>query len=371
MIKELYEELEAEKPLTRFGTGWMSGVLALTLAMMALFSMVSLQYAGWLSVPEIQNILGDTGQRSLVYFFVITAFLLSCISLILRQNKLFGLLANSLLMLTLLLGSMANLGATKSNVSFGLDWFVLNLLLTGIIFIPLERLFQRRNQSVFRFEWRDDLLYFFVGSIMVQSLALLSLSPSNFILLHVSLNNLQDIVVQQPFYLQLIEIMFLTDLVQYWLHRILHQVPFLWKFHAIHHSTQAMDWLAGSRMHFIEIIVLRSLTIIPMNVLGFSQTAIYTYLIIVYLYSTYLHANLKFDVEWVKPILATPRFHHWHHGIEKEAIDVNFSIHFPILDRIFGTYYMPKSKWPSAYGIKNHPIPSGYLKQFLYPFKKN
>jgi len=165
--------------------------------------------------------------------------------------------------------------------------------------------------------------------------------------------------------------MFLTDLVQYWLHRILHQVPFLWKFHAIHHSTQAMDWLAGSRMHFIEIIVLRSLTIIPMNVLGFSQTAIYTYLIIVYLYSTYLHANLKFDVEWVKPILATPRFHHWHHGIEKEAIDVNFSIHFPILDRIFGTYYMPKSKWPSAYGIKNHPIPSGYLKQFLYPFKKN
>jgi sterol desaturase/sphingolipid hydroxylase (fatty acid hydroxylase superfamily) len=169
----------------------------------------------------------------------------------------------------------------------------------------------------------------------------------------------------------LLEIMFLTDLVQYWVHRTFHRVKFLWYFHSIHHSAPALDWLAGSRMHFFEITILRGLTVIPMTVLGFSQTAIYGYLIVVYLYSTYLHANLKFDIEWIKPVLATSRFHHWHHGIEEEAVDVNFAIHFPIFDRVFGTYYMPPGRWPEGYGVVSHPVPKGFLRQFLFPFQKS
>ena len=89
-----------------------------------------------------------------------------------------------------------------------------------------------------------------------------------------------------------------------------------------------MDWLAGSRMHFVEIVLLRGATIIPMYALGFAESAIYAYIILVYLYATYIHANLKFDIEALKPVIVTPRFHHWHHGLEKEAIDVNFAIHF-------------------------------------------
>ena len=114
--------------------------------------------------------------------------------------------------------------------------------------------------------------------------------------------------------------------------------------------------------------MLRGLSIIPMYALGFAVEAIYSYLVIVYLYATYIHANLKWDVEWLKPVLVTPRFHHWHHGIEKEAVDVNFAIHFPLFDRLFGTYYMPKGQWPAGYGVGGHPVPGGYLKQMLYPF---
>ena len=55
---------------------------------------------------------------------------------------------------------------------------------------------------------------------------------------------------------------------------------------------------------------------------------------------------------------------------EKEAIDVNFAIHFPWLDKLFGTYYMPPKQWPSGYGIGGHPVPNGYWQQFLYPFKR-
>jgi sterol desaturase/sphingolipid hydroxylase (fatty acid hydroxylase superfamily) len=206
---------------------------------------------------------------------------------------------------------------------------------------------------------------------MVQSLTFLSLAPSNFLVSNLEISHLQSVIAAQPGWLQFIEIMFVTDFVQYWMHRSFHRVPFLWRFHAVHHSAQAMDWLAGSRMHVLEIIVLRGLTVIPMHLLGFSQPVIYAYLIGVYLYSTYIHANVRFDVEWIKPIIVTPRFHHWHHGIEKEAIDVNFAIHFSFLDKLFGTYNMPKGLWPKGYGVATSPVPSGYFKQMLYPFVKS
>ena len=136
----------------------------------------------------------------------------------------------------------------------------------------------------------------------------------------------------------------------------------------MHHSAQSMDWMAGARMHFFEIVFLRAATVIPMFVLGFSQDAMNAYIFVVYLYSTFVHANLGWRFGWMEKLLVTPRFHHWHHGIEKEAVDVNFAIHFPFLDKIFGTQYMPADRWPSGYGIAGHPVPKGYVEQFKYPF---
>jgi len=256
-------------------------------------------------------------------------------------------------------------------VYIALDWFVLNLLFTGILFLPLERLFYRTPQMVFRGEWREDLFYFFISSIMVQVLTYLSLAPSMSLLQHFEGMAFRQWVAEFPLWVQVPVIMFLTDFVQYWVHRAFHKIPALWRFHAVHHSARTMDWLAGSRMHFIEIVALRGLTIIPMYVLGFAPTAIYIYLVIVYVYSTYIHANVKWDIEVLKPFIVTPRFHHWHHGIEKEAIDVNFAIHFPLFDRLFGTYYSPTGQWPSGYGVGGHPVPAGYLRQFMYPFVRS
>ena len=128
--------------------------------------------------------------------------------------------------------------------------------------------------------------------------------------------------------------------------------------------------MAGARMHFLEILALRGTTVIPMFVLGFSTTAINAYILTVYLYSTFVHANVGWRFPWIEKLLVTPRFHHWHHGIEKEAIDVNFAIHFPIFDRLFGTYFFPRDQWPSAYGVGGHPVPRGYLAQLRYPFQR-
>ena len=371
-IQALIQELEAPALSRKLGTGWLSGVFALLCGLLSLAGVIILHYPELFTVPEIRNGANVVWVRTLMMLVIVAGFVLACISMILRQNKVLGLSASFMVLLALLMGGAATQKSAdfSGNVYFGLDWFVLNLLLTGILFLPLERMFRRVSQSVFRFEWREDLLYFLISSIFVQSLTYLSMLPAMTILSFGGLTSLQGWIVAQPVWLQFIEIMFLTDLVQYWVHRLFHQIPFLWRFHAVHHSAQAMDWLAGSRMHVMEIILLRGVTIIPMYVLGFSETAIYAYILVVYLYATYVHANLKFDIEWLKPVLVTPRFHHWHHGIEKEAVDVNFAVHFPIFDRLFGTYYMPVKKWPCGYGVGGHPVPSGYLKQFLYPFTR-
>jgi sterol desaturase/sphingolipid hydroxylase (fatty acid hydroxylase superfamily) len=69
----------------------------------------------------------------------------------------------------------------------------------------------------------------------------------------------------------------------------------------------------------------------------------------------------------VERLVVTPRFHHWHHAIERQAIDKNFAVHFPWIDRLFGSYYGPEGAWPQGYGIEGHPVPDGYLKQLVYP----
>jgi len=366
-------DLESPAEQRTFGSGWISGTSALILSLAGLLLLLSAQFPILFSFKELTALHGGlftlAAQSALVL-----GFLLACINLVLRRDKVLGFSAIFIVLLATTLGEITPATDISLNhVQLGLDWFVLNLLLTGILFIPLEKLFGRlTDQPLFRTEWREDLFYFLLSSVMVQSLTYLSLAPSMAILHHTgNWADFREMVATQPFLLQLLEIMFLTDLVQYWFHRAFHQIPFLWGFHAVHHSAQKMDWLAGSRMHLFEIIGLRSMTIVPMYVLGFQQDALHAYILLVYLNATFVHANVRFNVEWLKPIIVTPRFHHWHHGIEKEAIDVNFAIHFPWLDKLFGTYYMPPNQWPSGYGIGGHPVPAGYWKQFLYPFRKN
>ncbi len=367
-------DLEAPAEERAFGTGWLSGVAALVLSLAGLLLLLSSLYPSFFSMKELSAL-----REIAIFGYVIqgilgVSYLLACSNMMLRRNRVLGFSAIAIVFLAIVLGetSSSNTQENSSIAALGLDWFVLNILFTGLLFVPLEKLFGRLNQPLFRNEWREDLFYFLLGSLLVQSLAFLSLAPSMAILQHTeNWTQFRQMVAAQPLWLQVIEIMFLTDFMQYWFHRAFHQIPFLWKFHAVHHSAKYMDWLAGSRMHIVEIVGLRAMTIIPMYVFGYAESALHLYIFLVYLNATFIHANVRFNVEWLKPFIVTPRFHHWHHGIEKEAIDVNFSIHFPWIDKLFGTYYMPPNQWPSGYGIGGHPVPNGYWKQFCYPFIKN
>ena len=366
-------DLEAPEEARHFGSGWLSGVAALVLGIASLCLLLGERLQGVFSTQMLSPLYALPQFTLLVQALLLASFLLACSNLVLRRNRVLGFTAILLVLLTITIAETIDAQAARtSGVALSLDWFVLNILLTGFLFIPLEKLFGRLTQQpLFRDEWREDLFYFLISSVFVQTLTLFTLAPSMTILHYTGdWASMRQVIASQPLWLQVIEIMFLTDFVQYWFHRAFHQIPFLWGFHAVHHSAKKMDWLAGSRMHIVEIIGLRSMTVVPMYVLGFAEGALHLYILLVYLNATFVHANVRFNVEWLKPLIVTPRFHHWHHGIEKEAIDVNFSIHFPLFDKLFGTYYMPKNQWPSGYGIGGHPVPNGYWKQLMYPFKK-
>ncbi len=367
---QLTKENDADQ--RQLGTGWISGVLSLVLAVIGLATVLCLLYPQFLTVADLREHYRVGVLRLVLHFVLIVAFALGAMSVALRQSKILGFAGMTLVLVATLLGGSHSSSrvAGESDVYFGLDFFLLNLILLGTIFIPIERLFKKREQPIFRDEWREDLFYFFVSSLFVQSLTYLSLTPALTVLQSTAwASGFREGIASQPLLLQVLEIMLFTDLVQYWFHRAFHEISWLWKFHAVHHSARHMDWIAGSRMHLFEIILLRAFTTMPMYVLGFQESALYAYIFFVYLSSVFVHSNIRFKFRLLQHLVVTPRYHHWHHGIEKEAININYAVHFPILDRLFRTYHLPKEDWPEGYGIADHPVPKGYWRQFLYPFR--
>lgn len=373
LLRQFMRDLEAPAEVRRFGSGWLSGFFAILLAVAGLIMVVALRFPDWFATPELAVIKDWSGFRTVLHVILLGSYALSLMSLLLRPRKALGLVALVIgLGAALIGGSAVQAEETQSwGIFFGLDFFIVNLLITGFMFAPLERFRpHRREQRLFRSEWREDLFYFLVSTMFVQVLAFITLSPSEIINANTSnWDAFRAFVASMPWLLQFVVAVFISDMAQYWYHRLFHQVSFLWGFHAVHHSAKSMDWLAGSRMHIVEVILLRTITSLPLFTLGFDASVMQAYIGFVYIYSSLLHANVGGNFNRLGHWVATPRFHHWHHGLEREAFDVNFAIHFPFIDKMFGTFHLPEDRWPKDYGIPED-VPKGYSKQFLYPLTR-
>ena len=372
-LERLERDLQAPIEARGFGSGWFSGFFALLMAIAGFGMVIALRYPDWFATPELQAVKDWSGFRGAIHLVLLASYALALLSLLLRPRKSLGFTALAVgIVAALLGGSNVQPQETASlGIFFGLDFFVVNLVATGLMFAPMERLFPRHGQQrLFRIEWREDLFYYLISSMMVQALTFLAFAPSKVVMANTgSWEAFRAGVGAMPWVIQFVIVLFLTDVVQYFFHRTFHRFPFLWGFHAVHHSAKAMDWLAGARMHFIEIVLLRGITALPMMTLGFAPSVLQAYIAFVYIYSSLLHANIRGDFNTLGHWFATPRFHHWHHGLEKEAFDVNFAIHFPWIDKLFGTFFLPPSRWPENYGVPED-VPKGYLKQFAYPFTR-
>lgn len=253
----------------------------------------------------------------------------------------------------------------------GLDRFALNLLGSSLIFIAIEKLFPLRVQEVFRPAWQTDSTYLIVNHLLAGLVLILASYALHDLLGWMVWPPLQRWVGSLPFFAQLLLALLVTDLVQYWTHRAFHEIPYLWRFHAVHHSIEHMDWIAGFRMHLFELILTRVLFLCVLLVMGFDPAVMSAYVVVVGLQTVFNHANLKlpgiFGKAPIKWLIVTPDFHHWHHTVEPAAIDHNYASHFAFLDYIFGTAVKP-DRFPDEYGVIGRYVPPGFVRQQVFPF---
>jgi len=313
-----------------------------------------------------------TAMRGILQGTIVMTFVLGAASVMTIRSKVYGAIGIALGIIAILLGGSKAEAITNRPraISAGLDYFCLELLVLGMVFIPMERIWSLHEQKIFRRGWQTDLKHFFASHAGVQLLSFMTIIPVQVLFAWTVKFDFQKRVAAQPLWLQFFEILLVSDLVSYWVHRAFHKIPRLWQFHAIHHSSLQMDWLAGSRSHLVDTVVNRFLGFVPIFVLGFSPSALYAYLIFVSFHAVYIHANVRHRWPYLRWIFATPEFHHWHHTSDEEGIDKNFAVFLSFIDIIFRTAHQPEY-WPKRYGTTKFQPPETYLGQLAYPFRKH
>lgn len=352
-----------------FGSGWWSSVLAAFFGILALGGVLCLHFPQILSSPELRAYYPMPVIRMGIQAAIVAAFVMSAVSALLRRKKVLALTGMLLAAVALAWGgsSVPINEPLKDGPAIGLDWFLLDLLAMAAIYVPLERFWPHNpKQGSFRPQWTLDVIYFLSTHLPIQVLSFLVLLPATMATKYLAIPSVAGFIADLPLVVQFFLAVLVADLAEWTVHMALHKVPFLWRFHAIHHSSPALDWIAGSRSHFLDDTLVRGSILVPM-MLAFSQEIIMAYLVFVTLHATWTHCNFGPSVKWLEPFLVMPRYHHWHHSSQKEAIDKNFAIHFPWIDRLFGTYYYP-DKWPEKYGLSGEEIPKGFIRQTVEPF---
>jgi sterol desaturase/sphingolipid hydroxylase (fatty acid hydroxylase superfamily) len=236
--------------------------------------------------------------------------------------------------------------------------------------IPGQR--RERAQTV------TDLAYWFFTPLVTRFVTRVSVGLV-FVLLAlwqgVSLDDFRQTVTTRhtwasslPTWVQIPLILLLADLLAYWSHRLFHE-RWLWKFHAIHHSSKTVDWLSSVRLHPVNDVISRMVQVLPLYWMGFNGAVLVAFVPFLTLYALLLHANVSWTYGPFRHLFASPAFHRWHHTSEEEGLDKNFSGLFPFIDVAFGTFYMPADRQPRQFGILSNDVPEGLLGQLAYPFR--
>jgi sterol desaturase/sphingolipid hydroxylase (fatty acid hydroxylase superfamily) len=176
-------------------------------------------------------------------------------------------------------------------------------------------------------------------------------------------------LASMPVWAQAAIIFIVSDFLLYWIHRFFHGKS-LWPFHAIHHSSPHVDWLSTYRFHPVNIWLSFTLVDSLVMLVGFSPTATVLMTSFNMIYSAMVHANLNWTFGPFKYLFTSPVFHRWHHTSQAEGMDKNFAPTFPLLDIIFGTFYMPNDRRPERYGVPGSTIPASFWGQLIWPFKQ-
>jgi sterol desaturase/sphingolipid hydroxylase (fatty acid hydroxylase superfamily) len=247
------------------------------------------------------------------------------------------------------------------------------LVLLAAFFIPLEKLFALHPQKLFRKSFLADIGYYFINGLLPKALLVFPLAGVAWVLHHIVPSFVHIHAARLPLWASFLAALVLQDFGYYWGHRWMHEIPFLWRFHSIHHNAPEIDWLVNTHVHPLDIVFASLASLIPIYAFGLdhpvmgSQGSVVPLLAVIIgrLWGFFIHANLRWRLAWLTPLIATPAFHHWHHTND-EHTDKNYASMLPIMDILFGSWYMPK-QWPPSYGIKTRTAPS-LAGQLVQPF---
>jgi sterol desaturase/sphingolipid hydroxylase (fatty acid hydroxylase superfamily) len=247
--------------------------------------------------------------------------------------------------------------------------FLAGTMILAALLYFLERLFpEQPRQHALRPGTNVDAIYWFFDFFVSRRLA-----TGASILLFISLVALRmprlTFVEHQPIWLQAIEAVLVSELFGYWSHRLMHEVPVLWRLHKVHHSSEQLDWLAAARFHPLENVWNKLIVLLPLFVLGFSPKITTIFGPFIAIYPIFLHSNVRWSYGWLGYAVSSPAFHRWHHSSDAEALNKNYSGLLPLFDFLFGTAHFPRSK-PIAYGLAGDRAPSGFWQQIVWPFRE-
>lgn len=238
----------------------------------------------------------------------------------------------------------------------------------AVIFWPLEVFHSARTQGVLRQELATDLTYFFAQAVLFGRG-----SARLFIVLYLGLRTVNEplsaAVRSWPLMLQGIVAFVLGDFLVYWWHRACHRVPVLWRFHSVHHTPVALDWVAAHREHPLDGLMTELWIAAPAIVMGIDLRAIGALVIFRGLWATFIHSNVRLPLGPLKYLFGAPDLHRWHHA-RVECTRHNFGNLAPYLDVLFGTYHCPSPEEDYSLGVPEKQ-PSSYLQQLIHPFRRH
>ncbi|KHA79165.1 sterol desaturase [Janthinobacterium lividum] len=250
---------------------------------------------------------------------------------------------------------------------------VLWLVLLAVIFVPLERFVGERHAGRSRTELFSDLGFYFISSLLPAALLAAPLALIAVAGQRLLPDAIPAALSALPLWGKILLGLLIGEVGTYWGHRLSHEIPWLWRYHAVHHSTEQLYFLANTRTHPVDMVVTRLFGLTPLYLLGLAgpsaagSAAPVLLLLIGTVWGFFIHANLRWRFGPLEWLVATPAFHHWHHS-KFEHINRNYASTLPVLDRLFGTYHLPRA-WPAACGIEA-AMPQTLAGQLAAPFRR-
>lgn len=277
------------------------------------------------------------------------------------MRKIFGLIFTPLLFI-----SVFSFAWTLVHVFHFSSPYISNLILLFAIFGTLETLFPLREVRFDSKEVFFGLFFTLLNPVFMPVIWYVLFYP----LFQLKIT-LGGFIPSLSLPVQILVIFISTEFFRYWLHRLQHEIPWLWKFHAVHHCMPSYYAFNQYLSHPIDYFIRNVLSYTPLIIFDFSPTAMVMAQTLSVTGGMLSHTNFSLDNGIWNKVVATYQVHRWHHSYLPQEANTNYGVAILLWDHLFGTYFYPQDRVVDKIGIENKNYQYGNIRNLLLaPFKK-